>query len=412
MISSATELLSPLEAEQPYTISQINRALTARIERGNTLVWFMAEISNFKRHTSGHCYLKLKDAHSQIPAVIWRSTAARLDLTPEDGMEVIGVAIIRVYQRGGYYQLDIQRLQPSGLGKLYAAFEALKRRLEQEGLFEQRHKHPLPPSVNVVGVITSKTGAAIRDILRVIATRAPQTKVVLYNVPVQGQGAAERIAAAIEDMNAYGNVDCIITGRGGGSIEDLWAFNEEAVARAVFASRIPVISAVGHETDFTIADMVADMRAATPSAAAEMAVADTRESLRRFSSLTQRFIGGYTRYFREARARYAALTTRSALRQPLRLLMEDRQTLDEVRNRCYRDMSNLMKERVGRLGACAGRLQALSPLKVLSRGYAVVTLPDGEVVKNGNQLQRGTLVNMKLRTGGATAEVRDIETGH
>jgi exodeoxyribonuclease VII large subunit len=227
------ELLTPISCQQPYTISQINEAVSARLEAGNTLVWFTAEISNFKRHSSGHCYLRLKDADSQIPAVIWSSAAARLDFAVEDGMEVLGIAALRVYRKGGYYQLDIQRIQPAGLGALYAAFEALKARLDKEGLFSDDHKKPIPLTVKRLGVVTSKTGAALRDIITVVCSRAPGTDIVLVNARVQGELAAAEIAHALEQLNEHDGVDCIIVGRGGGSIEDLWPFNDERVARAV-----------------------------------------------------------------------------------------------------------------------------------------------------------------------------------
>ncbi|MBD3240895.1 MAG: exodeoxyribonuclease VII large subunit [Chitinivibrionales bacterium] len=296
------EFRPPLECEQPYTVSQINNGVAEILEAGNTLIWFIGEVSNCKLHTSGHCYLRLKDSHSQIPAVIWRSTFQRLPFTPENGQEVSGVAAIRVYRKGGYYQLDIRRMQPGGLGELYAAFEALKKRLMAEGLFDEEHKLPLPATVSTIGVITSKTGAALRDIVRVVKTRAPGTDIVLTNVRVQGDGAAAEIAAGIRRFNEHGGVDLLIVGRGGGSIEDLWAFNEETVARAIYESQIPIISAVGHETDFTIADFVADVRAPTPSAAAEAAVADDRERRRHFLTATRRLVGSASRYF-EARRR-------------------------------------------------------------------------------------------------------------
>ena len=227
-------------------------------------------------------------------------------------MQVIAIASIRVYQRGGYYQLDIHRLQPAGLGALYAAFLALKEKLEKEGLFDAARKKKLPKTVNTLGVITSKKGAALQDIIKVVRARSPRTNIMLIDVAVQGDTAASRIAQAIRDMNAYAKVDCIIVGRGGGSIEDLWPFNEEIVARSIAESDIPIISAVGHEIDFTIADFVADVSAPTPSAAAEMAVPDDRENRRYFYSLAQRLYADFTRYFSDAQAAFDSLAQRPA----------------------------------------------------------------------------------------------------
>lgn len=401
----------PLECEQPYTVSQINTGIAQILEAGNTLVWFVGEVSNCKRHTSGHCYLRLKDAYSQIPAVIWSSTYQRLTYRPEDGQEVSGVAAIRVYRKGGYYQLDIRRLQPGGLGELYAAFEALKKRLMAAGLFDEAHKQPLPSAVNAIGVVTSKTGAALRDIVRVVKTRAPGTDIVLTNVRVQGDGAAEEIAAGIRRFNRHGGVDVLIVGRGGGSIEDLWAFNEEAVARAIYESSIPVISAVGHETDFTIADFVADVRAPTPSAAAETAVADDRERQRYFLTVSRRFIGGAMRCFETRRRELERLKARPALHQPVRRLLDSQQLLDDSRARAYRAMGVAMRLRLGALRASSGRLSALSPLRVLERGYSVVLKSDGSAVRDSRRLSAGEQVSIRFSRGHANATITEVSVG-
>jgi exodeoxyribonuclease VII large subunit len=315
-----------------------------------------------------------------------------------------------VYRRGGYYQLDIRRIQPSGLGALYAAFEALKRKLQQEGLFDESRKKPLPRTVRRLGVVTSKTGAAVRDIIRVVASRCPRTDIVLHNVLVQGERAAADIAGAIDRFNRRGDVDLLIVGRGGGSIEDLWAFNEEAVARAIAASTIPIISAVGHETDFTIADFVADARAATPSAAAEMAVPDEEEQRRYFGSLVRRFTAGYFRLFRQRRSDFDHLLSALALREPFRLAQEGRQSLDDARRRLYREMGGGLRQRGQTLAAQAGRLRALSPLGVLGRGYSIVSTEKGTVVKNSADLSVGQTIRVQFAKGRAGASVRDTET--
>jgi len=404
-------LRPPAECEQPYTVTQINEGVARRLEAGNTVVWFTGEISNFKRHTSGHCYLRLKDAASQVPAVVWSSNVRRLDFEPWDGAEVTGVAALRVYQKGGYYQLDIQRMQPAGLGALFAAFEALKKKLAAEGLFDEARKRPLPDSVATVGVVTSKTGAALRDIVRVVASRAPGTDILLCNVAVQGNKAAAKICAGIAAMNAHGGADILIVGRGGGSIEDLWAFNEEAVARAIAASRIPVISAVGHETDFTIADFVADARAATPSAAAEMAVADGQERRRYFTAAAQRFVNGFARLLGARRDRFAAVSSSPGLRKPAVMILEARQTIDDRRARLGRALGILLKQDAAQLRAAGRRLHALSPLKVLSRGYAVVTREDGAAVRDSGQVRPGDRVRMRFSAGGADARIEHIHPG-
>ncbi len=408
MIDGIFSFLPPRECKRPYSISQVNAGINAVLESGNTFIWAEGEISNYKCAGSGHAYFKLKDAASQIPAVIWRSNCNKLDFIPEDGMAVQVIAIIRVYQRGGYYQLDVLKMQPSGIGALYAAFEQLKKKLEQEGLFNPALKKQLPDRISTVGIITSKTGAAIRDICSVIAARAPQTHLLLHDVAVQGDQAPSAIVDAIRNMNEYGRADCLIIGRGGGSIEDLWAFNDEKVARAIFESKIPTISAVGHEIDFTISDFVADMRAPTPSAAAEMVVPDTRESLRYFEGLTGRFSGAIERYFWSIRDRYASLLSRPSLKRPCRLIADSIQARDESFERHMRAMGLIAERYRTRLSHSAARLDSLSPLAVLSRGYSVVT-KDGHPVRDASkQLETGDTIELRFRKGAAAAVVKSV----
>jgi exodeoxyribonuclease VII large subunit len=402
---AAFQFLPPQKSEKPYTISQINDGISRILESGNTLVWLEGEISNFKRATSGHCYLRLKDEISQIPAVLWKQTALDLKFQPQDGMQVLAIASVRVYQKGGYYQLDIHRMQPAGLGALYAAFLALKEKLEKEGLFDPAAKIPLPDTVETLGVITSKQGAALQDIIKVVRTRSPRTNIVLIDVAVQGDKAAVQIAAAIRDMNTYGKVDCIIVGRGGGSIEDLWAFNEEIVARAIAASKIPIISAVGHEIDFTIADFAADVRAPTPSAAAEIAVPDDREGRRYFYSLAGRLYNVFTRYFSEAQASLDACRERPAWQRPLELAAEARQSLDELNERQARAMNVYFEKTRARLSAAASQLSALSPLATMGRGYSVVADKNGATVKNASQVSCGDAIKIYFHTGKADATI-------
>jgi len=404
------EFLSPQQSDRPYTISEINEGISLLLESGNTLVWVEGEISNWKPSSSGHCYFRLKDQESQIPAVIWRSSAQQLTFKPQDGDAVIAIASIRVYQKGGYYQLDVHRMQPLGCGALHAAFERLKEKLEQEGLFDISHKKPLPATVSTLGVVTSKRGAAFQDIVRVVSSRAPQTDIIIADVAVQGETAAASIAAAIRDFNAYGKVDCIIAGRGGGSIEDLWAFNEEIVARAIYESKIPVISAVGHEIDFTIADFVADLRAPTPSAAAEMVVADNRENQRYFSAYVDRFSIAFQRYFLGIQNRYDGLINRNALRRPLRMLLESSQYCDDLEQRCSRSFATILKRDIARLSSAASRLNSLSPLSVLARGYAVVSKGNGKTVRRSSELIPGEMVKLRFYSGSALGSIISVDS--
>jgi exodeoxyribonuclease VII large subunit len=406
---SQFEFLTPSQSDRPYTVAEINEGIAALVESANSLVWVEGEISNWKPTSSGHCYFRMKDQDSQIPAVMWKTTASQLTFKPQDGTAVMAVASIRVYQKGGYYQLDVHRMQPLGSGALHLAFEKLKLKLEKEGLFDLSFKKPIPESVATLGVITSKQGAAIHDIVRVISSRAPQTDIVLIDVPVQGIKAAPEIANAIAQMNEYGKVDCLIVGRGGGSIEDLWAFNEEVVARAIFNSQIPVISAIGHEIDFTIADFVADVRAPTPSAAAEIAVADSRENRHYFDSCAQRFSGASKRYFDGIKDQYSRIIMDKAFKIPIRMLKDSSQELDENEVRCKRNLKILLERAVSRFVHAGAKLDALSPLSVLSRGFAVVTGSDGLAIGDSKQLSIGDPVIISFCKGKAAAEIVSID---
>ena len=378
------------------------------LESGGHPIWIQGEISNFKRATSGHCYFKLKDEQSQLTAVMWRSLAEKLKFDPAEGMAVQAIASLKVYQKGGYYQLDVHSMQQAGKGALYALFEELKSRLDKEGLFDPSHKRPLPQSVRTVGVVTAKTGAAVRDIIRVIADRSPQTDIVINDVLVQGDKAPADIARGIAEMNSYNNVEVIIVGRGGGSIEDLWAFNTEVVARAIFNSKIPVVSAVGHEIDFTIADFVADLRAPTPSAAAEMVVNDEADNLRFFQSLSDRFDTNMSRAIISARRNYTLLKTSSAFRYTARRILDARQTIDTCTEALYESLGAAMQSRRTAMGHLAARLSAVSPLNVLARGYAVVTNAKGVTIKTTNQIALGERITIQLHKGLVGVEVKDI----
>ncbi|MFQ5772424.1 MAG: exodeoxyribonuclease VII large subunit, partial [bacterium] len=258
--------------EKHYSVSELTRQIKFLLESSFPEIWVQGEISNFTHHSSGHMYFSLKDENAQISCVMWRSRNQHLFFTPQDGMKVILDARITVYEKRGAYQLDVLQMQPAGVGELQLAFEQLKNRLREEGLFSEEFKKPIPLYPERIGIVTSPTGAAVQDLISVLQRRFPGIEIIINAARVQGEGAATEIARAIDDFNDYGKVDVLIVGRGGGSLEDLWAFNEEVVARAVFRSKIPIISAVGHEVDFTICDFVADLRAPTPSAAAELAV--------------------------------------------------------------------------------------------------------------------------------------------
>jgi exodeoxyribonuclease VII large subunit len=403
--------LPPKQREKPYTVSEINLGVARIVESGNTLVWVEGELTGFKRASSGHCYMRLKDETSQIPAVLWKQTALQMRFKPKDGMHIVAIASVKVYQKGGYYQLDIHRLQPTGLGALYAAFLALKEKLEHEGLFDPARKKPLPQTVQALGVITSKRGAALFDIVKVVRSRAPRTDIVVIDVPVQGDAAAPAIARALGDMNRYARVDCIVVGRGGGSAEDLWAFNEEIVARAIAASAIPVISAVGHEIDFTIADFVADVRAPTPSAAAEMAVSDDTESRRYFLSLSRRLCGDISRKVSEARSSLDSLAQSSGWLRAATNAKECRTILDNLENRQALALRATLSKTRLRIGGMASRLSALSPLATMERGYSVVTTETGATVRNASQVFSGDPIRIYFHTGAAQATVTSTSVG-
>lgn len=391
-----------------YTVSQLNSLVRELLEVNFPEVWVEGEISNFRRYPSGHLYFTLKDESSEIQAVMFQSLAAQLDFQPEDGMSVLAYGGVTVYERRGKYQLEVRRLKPAGLGKLQLAFEKLKERLKAEGLFDEIHKRPIPEYPERIGVITSTEGAAIRDMISIFSRRYPLVELLIFPVKVQGEGAAEEISQAIELANRYHlrePIDVLIVGRGGGSLEDLWAFNEEVVARAIFRSVIPVVSAVGHEIDFTIADFVADLRAPTPSAAAELVVPRRDDLLIQVGQLLKRLADIQRARLEDYGLRLKMLISSYAFRRPIRRMSEDRQTLDhlsELLMRAFRVRKRAVKER---FGALLGRLEAVSPLAVLRRGYAVVEDQSGRVVKSAEQVELHEHLNVRLHRGKLHCEV-------
>ncbi len=389
-----------------YTVSGLTARIKQTLEREFHDVTVEGEISNFKIHTSGHCYFTLKDDQAQLAAVMWRARVGSLFFTPESGMKVIAQGNVTVYPVRGIYQIDVVSLQPAGIGELQAAFERLKRKLFDEGLFDADRKRDLPPFPAKIGVVTSESGAAINDIVNVLRRRAPYVELVLAPVKVQGSGAATEIAGAIQLFNEYGGVDLLIVGRGGGSVEDLWAFNEEIVARAISASKIPVISAVGHEVDYTIADYVADLRAPTPSAAAELAVrskAEMIENLSNFYYTARKSVEARLTRYRE---RIRGYIRSYAFNLPADLIRQRAQRLDELRISLSRIGSHRVESIRHRLVSLRKRVENLDPAKVLRRGFVMV-YRDGRNVGAVSAVNVGDHLELRFHDGRIGARALD-----
>lgn len=395
-----------------YGVSEVNRYIKSVIGNEPALRHLMirGEVSNFKIYASGHAYFTLKDAAAQLKCVMFRSRAQYLRFRPENGQSVVASGGIAVYERDGVYQLYVDSLAPEGQGALSLALQQLKERLAAEGLFDPAHKRPLPRFPKTIGVVTSLSGAVLRDIYHVGKRRDPSVQLVLYPAQVQGTGAAEEIAAGIAFFNAHYPVDALIVGRGGGSMEDLWAFNEEPVVRAIFASRIPVISAVGHETDFTLADDAADLRAATPSQAAELLIPDTREILRQVGGLAIRLRQAGVHQLKGKRQHLERLAGHPFLRQPEQLLSGRQQALDTLMERLLRAAKTDLETKRQTFGAIIGRLELLSPVHVLRRGYAVVER-DGEPVSRARDVAVGDQLQLRFADGSVLARVLDAKQG-
>ena len=386
------------------TVGQLNRYVKSLLEDNPhlTSVYISGEISNFTNHyKTGHLYLSLKDEQALVRAVMFRGYASTLLFTPENGMKVIVRARVSLYDKDGSFQIYIEEMQPDGVGALQMAYEQLKAKLQAEGLFDEDRKRPLPPYPSRIGVITSPTGAAVRDILNVLGRRYPLAEIVMVPVLVQGDGAPPQLVNALQRLNEENAADVIIIGRGGGSIEELWAFNNERVARAVAASKIPVISAVGHETDFTICDFAADLRAPTPSAAAELAVPDQQELQVRLAHLRQRAAAAVDNGIRRERQRLEHIRQKRCLSSPLFFVEEQGMRLDYL----TRMFSGVAQTQLGRgqqrLASAAGKLDALSPLKVLGRGYAIA-YKDETVVTQAADVQTGDRLTLRLSDGTCT----------
>ena len=394
-----------------YTVSQVNQAIKATLEAqdGFRSILIQGEISNYKAHSTGHRYFSLKDAGASISAVMFRSDASRLRFQVQNGMSVIVRGRISSYPKSGQVQVYVNEMMPDGIGTLAIAFEQLKQKLFREGLLDAEHKRPIPRLPERIAVVTSPTGAAIRDILRILRQRYPHAAVCIYPVQVQGEQAARQIAAAIEQINRDGNADVIIAGRGGGSMEDLWAFNEEITARAVYHSEIPVISAVGHEPDITIADLVADMRAATPSNAAEIAVPDQLEIRRFLQSADSLLTLGMSNRLKQERTHLKELDRRRERKTPKQYLEEKQFAVGQLEQRMGTVMTMLLKDRRKEFAELTAYLDAYSPLKVLARGYSVVTREDGRIVSSSALLRRGDTVTVRFAKGGAECTVTKVK---
>ena len=398
-------------AKPVLTVTQINEYIRARMDADPNLtdVVVHGEISNYKMYPSGHHYFTLKDEGGALRCVMFKGNAMRLRFRPENGMKVITMGKISVFPRDGAYQLYCTAMTQDGVGDLHAAFEQLKAKLHAQGLFDPAHKKPIPRYPGVIGIVTSSAGAALHDMLRILRQRYPLTRVHLLPVRVQGAEAPGEIAAAIGYANRFRLADVLIVGRGGGSIEDLWAFNDERVAYAIYNSEIPVISAVGHEPDVTISDYVADLRAATPSNAAELVVPDQDALRQTLDAMTASMATGVQRQLKSARIHLQTLSASPGLQSPLNYLQQKRKTLAMLRNQLLASQSQQISLKKQRFIGYTSKLDALSPLKVLTRGYAVLQHEDSEVIRSVSQVDVYDRISVLLGDGSVTAEVLEVK---
>ena len=403
-----------MSGERPVlSVTQLNEHIRALLDADGLLsdLCVRGELSNYKVYPSGHHYFTLKDSESSLRCVMFRSSASRLRFRPENGMSVTVFGRVSVYPRDGAYQMYCTGLMPEGVGDLQIAFEQLKEKLENEGLFDPAHKKPLPPFPNTIAIITSSAGAAVHDMIRILGHRWPMTKIVLLPVRVQGVEAPPEIAGAIRYANEFSVADLIITGRGGGSMEDLWAFNDERVARAIYDSHIPVISAVGHEPDVTISDYVADRRASTPSNAAEIAVPDQNEIAELLNSLEIRGQQAVRKQLLQMRERLNSFRQKRVLTDPSASIDNRRISLDYSRDRLCAAQERILAGKRQRYVRLASSLDAMSPLRVLSRGYAVASNEAGMTVRSAAQLRPDERLRLRFADGGAECRVEELLTG-
>lgn len=388
------------------SVSELNRYIKEKIagDEALTNIIVKGEISNFKHHYTGHLYFTLKDENSLIKCIMFKTYAVKLPFTPKDGMKVFIFGGVSVFERDGVYQIYVKAIQEDGVGALYQQYEERKERLEKEGLFDQEKKKKIPLMPKVVGILTSQTGSVIRDIINVSTRRNPNIHLRLYPVPVQGEGAAEKIARGIQIMNEEQLADVLILARGGGSLEDLWPFNEELVARAISSSQIPIISAVGHETDFSISDFVADLRAPTPSAAAELAVPDTFEMKQKINGYENRCRQALTKQVQLLRYRYEKCMASRVFKEPLRPIQDEYIKIDTLIKRLETQIQKKQQQEQEKFGKLVAKLDTLSPLKTLSRGYAILE-KNNKVIKSVSELKTGNKITIQIIDGKKEAQI-------
>ena len=391
---------------EPISVSDLNKYIKDRVAADEYLnnVFVKGEISNFKHHYTGHMYFTLKDDKSLIKCIMFKSYTATLNFTPKDGMKVNVFGTVSVFERDGVYQIYCKAMQEDGVGDLYAAYNALKEKLEKEGLFDKTHKKKIPLMPKVIGVLTSQTGSVIRDIINVSTRRNKNVYIRLFPVPVQGEGAGDKIARAIKIMNDKKLADVLILARGGGSLEDLWPFNEEVVARAIYDSEIPIISAVGHETDFSISDFVSDLRAPTPSAAAELAVADVEDLKDRIKLYEKRYRTLLSRKLDLMKMRYEKCMKSKAFTDPKRKIQDEYLKLEDLLGKIENTISDKVNKSKMRYVELISKLDALSPLKTLKRGYCISEI-DGKVIKSAHDLKENMEIDLKYLDGTKKAKV-------
>lgn len=395
-----------MKFDAAVSVSDLNKYIKDKIANDEALnnVLVKGEISNFKNHYTGHMYFTLKDENSLIKCIMFKTYASNLKFMPKDGMKVMVFGTVSVFERDGVYQIYCKAMQEDGMGSLYTAYEELKAKLEQEGLFAAEHKKKIPTMPRCIGVLTSNTGSVIRDIINVSTRRNPNVYIKLLPVPVQGEGAAAKIADAIKVMNEQNLADVIIVARGGGSLEDLWPFNEEVVARAIYDSKLPVISAVGHETDFTIADFVADLRAPTPSAAAELAVPNIADVMLQLNSYRNRYQLALKKKLELMRLRYEKCMNQRVFKEPLQKIQEKYIIIDMKIKAMQNSVTSLYKDKKNHAMSLIAKLDALSPLKTLTRGYSIVAL-DGKSVKSVNDIKKDDEIDIRFVDGNTKAKI-------
>lgn len=389
-----------------YTVSELNRQIRTILEDSFPVIWVEGEVSNLRRPSSGHLYFTLKDENAQLRTVLFKNNQGKLKFELEDGQKIICGGSVTVYEKQGEYQLLVEKIEPLGIGALQLALEQLKERLMKEGLFDPLHKRALPSMPRHIGIVTSPTGAAIRDILKVIKRRFFNIEISINPVRVQGEGAAKEIARAIEEFNELRDIDVLIVGRGGGSLEDLWAFNEEPVARAIYNSKIPVISAVGHEIDWTIADLVADVRAPTPSAAAEMVIVEKEKISQSVTLSAERINQAIRNIISFCESDLENLISRYVFRKPQNLILETRQHIDELLRQLLSNTEHVLDIFKHKLQGSVNKLEALSPLAILGRGYSLTfKFPEHVLVNDAASLVEGDRIETRFARGKITSVV-------